>query len=361
MTSALHPTPPVADPLARLQPARAAWLQRLLPGSVPRLWCPLLTPYTEAGNIDAARLQAHLRFLQPHVQGLLVPGSTGDGWQLAEAEARTLLNLLVDSAAPSGMHLLVGVLKTTTDEVLAALQQHMAWLRGRAPAATSDAEVLRASGVCGFTVCPPKGEGLTQPELLAALDQVLATRLPIALYQLPQVTGNEMAPATVAALADRHANLLMLKDTSGADRVAAAGFRQAFLVRGAEGGYSRHLALAGGHYDGFLLSTANVFGAQLAEVIGHVQAGRQAQADALSARIEAVADAVFGAAAALPYGNAFTNANKALDHHMAHGPGAARIAGPRLHSGHLLPEALIALAGQALQTQGLMPQRGYLA
>lgn len=362
MPSHPNPLPPAADALDRLQTARAAWLRRLLPDGVPRLWCPLLTPYTASGAIDAERLRAHLRFLQPHVKGLLVPGSTGDGWQLSDTEARTLLDLLADEAKPRGLQLLVGVLKTTTAGVLAALQQHMAWLRQRAPdAAAGDADVLRASGVCGFTVCPPQGEHLTQPELLAALDAVLATGLPIALYQLPQVTGNEMAPQTVAALADRHANLLMLKDTSGADRVAAAGFRQAFLVRGAEGGYSRHLALAGGDYDGFLLSTANVFGPQLAELIGHVQAGRQPEADALSARIEAVADAVFGAAAALPYGNAFTNANKALDHYMAHGPEAGRIAGPRLHSGHQLPAGLIEQAGQALRTHGLMPQRGYLA
>lgn len=352
-----------AEPLSRLHPARAGWLQQLLPGGVPMLWCPLLTHYTAEGAIDAPRMRAHLRFLQPHVKGLLAPGSTGDGWQLADDEVRALLTLLADEAPPLGMHLLIGVLKTSTPEVLTALQDHMAWLRQRAgaPAADDIAAVLRHSGVCGFTVCPPKGDSLPQAELLAALDGVLATGLPIAVYQLPQVTGNEMTPQTVAALADRHANLLMLKDTSGADRVAAAGFRQAFLVRGAEGGYSRHLSIAGGDYDGFLLSTANVFGPQLAEVIDHVQAGRQLQADALSDRLQAVADAVFGAAAALPYGNAFTNANKALDHFMAHGPQAAGIAGPRLHSGQVLPAGLIALAGNALATQGLMPQRGYLS
>lgn len=369
MTSATEAPPhaaagaPSRPPLSRLHPARAAWLQRLLPGGVPTLWCPLLTPYAADGAIDAPRLRAHLRFLQPHVKGLLVPGSTGDGWQLHDDEVRALLELLADEAPPLGMHLLIGVLKTSTPEVLASLQAHMAWLRQRAgvAAGADPVTVLRHSGVCGFTVCPPKGEHLPQAELLAALDSVLATGLPIALYQLPQVTGNEMTPQTVATLADRHANLLMLKDTSGADRVAAAGFRQAFLVRGAEGGYSRHLAAVGGDYDGFLLSTANVFGPQLAEVIGQVQAGRQADADALSARLQAVADAVFGAAAVLPYGNAFTNANKALDHFMAHGPQAAGIAGPRLHSGHTLPSELIALAGQALTTHGLMPERGYLA
>ena len=64
-------------------------------------------------------------------------------------------------------------------------------------------------------------------------------------------------------LASRHANLLMLKDTSGADRVAdagGAGIDELFTGARRRSGYSRHLKLAGGRYDGFLLSTANVFG-----------------------------------------------------------------------------------------------------
>ena len=164
-------------------------------------------------------------------------------------------------------------------------------------------------------------------------------------------------------LASRHANLLMLKDTSGADRVAdagGAGIDELFLVRGAEGGYSRHLKLAGGRYDGFLLSTANVFGPQLALLIEHLRHGRRAEAEALSARLEAVVNAVFAAAAPLPYGNAFTNANKALDHFMAHGPGARAVTPPRLHSGQRLPGELIARAGDELLRHGLMPVRGYL-
>ena len=53
-------------------------------------------------------------------------------------------------------------------------------------------------------------------------------------------------------------------------------------------------------------------------------------------------NAVFAAAAPLPHGNAFTNANKALDHFMAHGPRARAVTPPRLHSGQRLPGELIA-------------------
>ena len=54
------------------------------------------------------------------------------------------------------------------------------------------------------------------------------------------------------------------------------------------------------------------------------------------------------------------NANKAIDHFMAHGPGARSVTPPRLHSGERLPAALIATAGAALERQALMPARGYL-
>jgi len=236
----------------------------------------------------------------------------------------------------------------------------MAWLRRRTGGA-NDEECLRRAHVCGFTVCPPKGRGLAQSQIHDALDRVLSTGLPISLYQLPQITENEMAPDTVAQLAQRHANLLLLKDTSGADRVALSGFREAFLVRGAEGGYAGHLTLGGGAYDGVLLSTANCFGPLFAEMIDHLRAGRMLPAQAISDRIEASTREVFDAAASLPFGNAFTNANKAMDHFIAHGPQARDLPGPRVHSGERLPAGLIDLAGSVMERHGLMPAKGYLA
>jgi dihydrodipicolinate synthase/N-acetylneuraminate lyase len=345
--------------LIRLPADRAGLLARFAGDTVPTLWCPLLTHYTADGAIDAERIRRHLDFLAPSVRGFLAPGSTGDGWQLADDEVRALLEVLVGEAAGRRLQLLIGVLKRDAEDMLRTIDNTLAWLRARSGAGSDD-EALTSSSVCGFTVCPPSGKDRTQAQIRAALEAVLAKGLPTALYQLPQVTDNEMSPDTVAELAGRYPNFLLLKDTSGADRVAASGLRDVFLVRGAEGAYATHLAEAGGAYDGFLLSTANAFGAQYAELIAHLRGGRRAEADALSARIDAAVGAVFAAAAALPHGNAFTNANKALDHFMAHGPQARRVGGPRLHGGHTLPADLIDAAGDALERAALMPQRGYL-
>lgn len=342
-----------------LAAARSALMERLLPDGMPTLWCPLLTHYDDAGRIDFERIRLHLDFLAPSVRGFLVPGSTGDGWQLSDEQTQELLAGIVEMAVERRLALLIGVLKPTGAAMQEALARTLRWLQQRA-GSDDPLTALRGASVAGFTYCAPHGAALTQGDIAEALDALLATGLPASLYQLPQVTGNRIAPDTVHALATRHANLLMLKDTSGEDRVADSGLEGLFLVRGAEGGYSRHLKLAGGRYDGFLLSTANGFGPQLAELIEHLRGGRQAQADALSARLEAAVNEVFAAAAPLPYGNAFTNANKAVDHFMAHGPGARSVTPPRLHSGERLPAGLITTTGAALERHALMPVRGYL-
>lgn len=365
MSTDIFPADPALPTLRRMTsttalPAqRSALLQRLLPDGVPTLWCPLLTHYDDHGRIDFERIRRHLDFLAPSVRGFLVPGSTGDGWQLSDDEAQALLAGVVEMAVERRLALLIGVLKPTGEAMQTMMARTLRWLQQRA-GSDDPLTALRSASVAGFTYCAPHGAASPQAEIADVLDTLLASGLPASLYQLPQVTGNRIEPETVRTLAARHASLLMLKDTSGEDQVAESDLADLFLVRGAEGGYSRHLKLGGGRYDGFLLSTANGFGPQLAEMIEHLRGGRQPEADALSARLEAVVNEVFAAAAPLPFGNAFTNANKAIDHFMAHGPGAAGVTPPRLHSGQRLPAELIATTGTALQRHGLMPARGYL-
>jgi dihydrodipicolinate synthase/N-acetylneuraminate lyase len=339
---------------------RQELIQRFFPNGIPLLWCPSLTHYADDGAIDRARMRAHLKFMHPAVGGFLIPGSTGEGWEQSDAEVRELLDFMIDEIHEVRAYLLIGILKTKIDDVLQAMRDTIAWLKRRA----GNGDILAAmakSSVCGFTVCPPSGSALGQNEIRTALEEVLSLGVPVSLYQLPQVTENEMTPETVAALAAKFPNFYLFKDTSGADRVAAVGFRDAFLVRGAEGGYAGHFAAGGGNYDGFLLSTANCFGPQLAEMIENVQRGRKEEAEAFSGKLTAICDELFDLAGKVGYGNAFTNANKAMDHFFARGPAAAKITPPRLYSGKRLPQELIEAAGAALKRHGLLPKAGYLA
>ncbi len=349
----------MGDASTRFAGRRRELVERLFPEGIPTLWCPSLTHFDDGGRIDRPRLRAHLRSMQPWVRGFLAPGSTGEGWDLSDGEARALVDILVEEIGALRGHLLIGVLTTTADDMVRRIESTVAWLRRRSR--EDDAlDALARSSVCGFTVCPPSGSGLPQPRMRAALEEVLSLGVPVALYQLPQVTGNEMSPETVAALSERFPNFYLFKDTSGADRVAASGFRGAFLVRGAEGGYAGHLAAAGGRYDGFLLSTANCFGRQLSDMIDAVRAGRREEAEAFSGKLTAICGELFDLAGRVGFGNAFANANKAMDHFFAHGPSASSHPAPRVHSGERLPPHLVEAAGAALRRHGLMPEAGYL-
>jgi len=341
--------------------ARQSLLQRLFPDQVPRLWCPLLTHYDDTGRIDGVRMAAHLRHLSPFVKGFLIPGSTGDGWEMSDPEIHHLLELALEQAAQLNFHLLIGVLKTNADEARHRILETASWLRSRT-GASDNGTALAKSRVAGFTVCPPRGKDLTQQQIGAALESILETGMPVSLYQLPQVTENTLSAELVAKLAERFPHFHLFKDTSGADAVALAGQdpRGVFMVRGAEGDYLRWLKKAGGPYDGFLLSTANCFARELHRIVSATGSDRAGEMAELSQRLTAAVREAFAAVRDVPKGNPFANANKAMDHCFAHGPGAATVIPPRLHAGIRLPLEVVRDIGQILVRYDLMPDRGYL-
>jgi dihydrodipicolinate synthase/N-acetylneuraminate lyase len=340
---------------------RQKWLGLLFPGGPPRLWCPPLTHYDRDGAIDRRRIGAHLEFIAPHAKGLLVPGSTGDGWELTPAESREVLEIALDEAARLGLTVLAGALRPDTGDARRSMESDLAFLAERAGPGPVE-ELLPRSRVCGFAVCPPRGADLAQAEIEAGLAEILSSELPAALYQLPQITRNEISPDSTDRLASRFGNFILFKDTSGFDRVAKSGadLEGVFLVRGAEGGYAEALKPGGGSYDGLLLSTANSFAAPLHRIITLQESGQVGEAARLSARLAALVAELFQLVETVPAGNAFANAGKAADHFMAFGPNAAQAPPPRLHEGIPLPVEVIRAAGDALARAGFMPDKGYL-
>ena len=340
---------------------RAELARRMLGTPTPRLWCPPITHYMAGGGVDVCRMAIHWRTMTRHVGGFLVPGSTGDGWDMQEGEIAHMLAIATDLAAQLDTRVLVGVLRTDVEAMLDVIEATVAALL----AAAGETNVIAAMERChvaGFTVCPPKGAALTQTEIQTGLEAVLDLGLPTAIYQLPQVTENEISLAVFEDLASRYPNFLLLKDTSGEDHVPREdrGTSGVFLVRGAEGSYARWLDEAGGCYQGLLLSTANCFSAEFGQMIALLEAGDIAGADTLSQRIATVVTAAFGAVAGVRHGNAFANANKAIDHFKAYGPKALSVAPPMLHAGVRLPVPAIRTIGEALEASGFMPAKGYL-
>jgi len=333
----------------------------LFPGGIPRLWCPLLTHYREDISIDIPRMTAHFNHIVPWVKGYLMPGSTGDGWELNREESMEVMEFALQMARENDAYVLLGALKPDVD----AMKRTIDEMLQRLQELTEIKDIMNClvnARVCGFTVTPPTGESLDQQIIHRDLSQIMEKDLPIALYQLPQVTHNEMVPETFEQLVQKYSNLILFKDSSGHDRIALADIDpgNVCLVRGAEGDYAKWLKDAGGRYDGFLLSTANCFPSQIMAVIEYIENGDLKSARELSRRLTTMINNVFELVQSVPSGNAFTNANKAIDHYFAFGETAAERKGPMLHGGIHLSADIIIATGEILIKYDLMPEKGYL-
>jgi dihydrodipicolinate synthase/N-acetylneuraminate lyase len=338
---------------------RSQLLRRLFPEGVPKLWCPALTHYDCDGRIDAARIAAHLRHLSPNVKGFLIPGSTGDGWELDDAETRQLLRIAIQEAGELQFRLLIGALKPDADSGLKMFWDTIDWIESRME--DQGLNALAKARISGFVICPPRGKDISQSDMERWFETILKTGIPTALYQLPQVTLNEINLELVSNMAARFSNFIIFKDSSGEDSVVSTtkDLGGVFTVRGAEGDYAKWLKVAGGKYDGFLLSTANCFAKEFRQMIGDLEGGRIEAANKMSERLSATVSAVFDLVSPFPDGNAFANANKAMDHFFAYGPKAATVPPPRLHAGPSLPAEMIVETGKILHRYGLIPAKGY--
>ena len=146
-----HTSPTVAT-------LRAGTQARLFPHGIPRLWCPPLTHYAADGAIDRERQSAHLRFIGRWAGAVLVPGSTGDGWELTAPETREVTDLALAAARELGLRVLAGALDPDAARAAARIAET------RSRLTETQTEVL-----CGFAVCPPRGSDLSQTQIGDAL------------------------------------------------------------------------------------------------------------------------------------------------------------------------------------------------
>lgn len=316
-----------------------------------QLWVPLLTHYT-GGRVDGLRTLAHMRAIRPSVASVLIAGSTGDGWALDDRAFAELLTLVADRETfDPGVSVLVGALRGSTAAVIDRIAHAAEILKAADPTAA----------IAGVTVCPPIDPAAGQEAILAHYRAVLElSPWPVAVYQLPQVTGCAIAPETLAELA-RHPAVTMFKDSSGTDVVATAGADHGAvtLLRGAEGDYLQHLKPAG-RYDGWLLSTGNAFAPVLRRVLDLRAQGAADVAERLSDTLGQGVRRLFEAAAPLPFANAFSNANRAADHILAYGAGWRSAPPPETLEGATLPFALLETAAEVVAATVGIPEQGYL-
>ena len=324
------------------------------------LWVPLLTHYMAGGGIDQARMSAHLESVAGSVRQIMLAGSTGDGWEMDDSRFDAVVDF---AAARAGgeFRFMFGVLRDTTDAVverMRVLEERLASLP------------TLAGATVGATICPPVDAAVDQTGILAHYRRILAeSQLPIAVYQLPQVTGCRIAPETLEVLAS-DSRVVMFKDSSGEDTVATSGrdFGHIFMVRGAEGGYAEAVAPDGG-YGGWLLSTANTVPAPLRRIETLLRQGDDDGAARLSEELGSRVASLFADAASEGGANAFSNANKAADHVRAYGMAWSEAPLPRKQDGTTLSADLVIAAekhvgnflfGDGADDATATARRGYL-
>lgn len=255
------------------------WTERLA-GVIP----PLITPLDKAAHVDAAGVEALVRYtLGGGCSGLFVAGGCGLGPWLTAVQRGEVVRLAARHAAGQAP-VLAGVMLPATGPTCEAARQ------------------VEAEGADAVVVSSPYYFEVTADDQRRHVEAVLqAVKLPVLLYNIPQCTVHSWLPRTVAALAEEP-RILGIKDSSG----NLAGFQGFVAIK--EGrpdfrvlqGDERVMAacmLMGG--DGVIAGLANVAPRLFVDLVTAGQRGDIASCRRLQERIVEL-HALFSHGSALP-------------------------------------------------------------
>ncbi len=303
----------------------------------PTLWFPPLTYYKEGGSIDTCRMTEALGEIYPYSKGVLVPGSTGDGWVLSPELQEDIVRFFLKGFEFGRFSMMIGALKQTADETMASVER---WCEILCEESGRDdpAEAMKALDVKAFVFCVP-AEICDRDTQIREMGRILNIGLPMAFYQLPLVTGVTVDPAVIRELADCYDNLIIAKDSGGKDEMALSGLLRdrLMLLRGAEGDPSGMISGESPVYDGLLLSTVNCFAREHSELMKCMRS-YAGYGDVISEVFDAVTE---------PVSNAFSDAVRAICQAKKYGPEAGSM-DCYCYNGKKLPSELIKCAYESL-------------
>lgn len=178
----------------------------------------ITTPFDDRDRVDHEFLARHCRWLvEQGCRGIVPLGSLGEGATLDFEEKVAILETCVE-AVGEAVPVVPGVAALSTRSAVRL------------------AQAARDAGCRGLMVLPPYVHKGPFDEMRAHFDAVFrATELSCMLYNNPIAYGTDVAPEVIVELADEHANLHAVKESSGdARRITAiralAGDRLALFV-----------------------------------------------------------------------------------------------------------------------------------
>jgi 4-hydroxy-2-oxoglutarate aldolase len=161
---------------------------------------PITTPFDHAGNLYVTKVQHNIeKWNKTTLSGYVVCGSTGEDVFLSTEERFTLWELVAKCAAPEKL-LIAGTGMESAKETICATN--------RAAELGYKAALVRTPHYFKAQMTQPATQMLF---FRAVADQA---RIPVLLYNFPQVTGVDLPAEAVIALSE-HPNIMGIKDSSG--------------------------------------------------------------------------------------------------------------------------------------------------
>ncbi len=235
------------------------WLRGVFPA--------LVTPAAADGAVDEAAYRKLVRFVLPHVNGLVPVGTTGEFVYLTTEEKKRAIEIALDEAA-GRVPVVAGTGCASTRETIS--------LTRYAKDAGADAALV----VAPYYLKP------TFNEVYEHYEAVNEVGLPIILYNIPQCAGTHFQWWTAEGMAYLD-NVVGIKDSSGDMPFLMALFEK---LKGRVGIFCGHdeivtAALTAGA-DGAILASANLIPDVWQQIYAAVQSGDLAKAQTLQAKIQ---------------------------------------------------------------------------
>ncbi|MCA0353689.1 MAG: dihydrodipicolinate synthase family protein [Chloroflexi bacterium] len=156
----------------------------------------ITTRFNHDGSVDHGFLAEHCAWmLDAGCVGIVPLGSLGEGATLSAAEKRAILQTCVKVAGSNSV--IPGIAALSTAE------------------SCQLAQIAAAEGCAGLMVLPPYLYSTDWREMQAHMSAVIsATELPVMIYNNPVAYRTDFVPSQIAELAQRHANVQAVKESS---------------------------------------------------------------------------------------------------------------------------------------------------
>jgi len=241
---------------------RPDWFKGIFPA--------LVTPFKDGGSVDEAALRSLIRFVLPHVSGLVPSGTTGEFAYLATEKRQRAIEIALDEAGGS-VPVIAGTGCPSTRETIALTR----WAKN--------------AGAQAALVVAPYYLKPTYNEIYEHYEAVNEVGLPIILYNIPQCAGTHFKWWTAEGMAYLD-NVVGIKDSSG-----DMPFLMALLekLKGRIGIVCGHDEIAGAALaagaDGAILASANLIPEVWQQIYAAVRDGDLTTAQALQAKVQILA------------------------------------------------------------------------